>query len=99
MRTNLLRDFVANGGRVGEAIADRFSAAITADKAGENPVRGVRACFRVSSFNAAGVGSCRLVTGDTGADYLGDRFKRPAVKSSTMKGAIEYVRERLPVRL
>ena len=98
MRTNLLRDFVANGGRVGEAIPDRFSAAITADKAGENPVRGVRACFRVSSFNAAGVGSCRLATGDTGADYLGDRFKRPAVKSSTMKGAIEYVRERLPVR-
>ena len=35
MRTNLLRDFVANGGRVGEAIPDRFSAVITADKAGD----------------------------------------------------------------
>ena len=44
MRTNLLRDFVANGGRVRVAIPDRFSAAITADKAGGNPVRGVRAC-------------------------------------------------------
>ena len=65
----------------------------------EIPSVGSGLAFRVSSFNAAGVGSCRLVTDDTGADYLGDRFKRPAVKSSTMKGAIEYVRERLPVRL
>lgn len=51
-----------------------------------------------SSFNAAGVGSCCLATGNTGADHLGDRFKRPATKSSTTKGAIEYVRKRLPVR-
>ena len=42
-----------------------------------------------SSFNAAGVGSCSLATECTGVDRLGDRFKRPAVKSSTMKGAID----------
>ena len=32
----------------------------------ENPVRGVRACSKASSFNAAGVGSCLLVTTGTG---------------------------------
>ena len=32
----------------------------------ENPVRGVRACSDASSFNAAGVGSCLLVTTGTG---------------------------------
>lgn len=32
----------------------------------ENPVRGVWACSNVSSFNAAGVGSCLLATANTG---------------------------------
>ena len=40
-----------------------------------------------------------MATDNTGADYFGDRVKCSTVKSSTMKGAIEYVRERLPVRL
>ena len=40
-----------------------------------------------------------MATGNTGADYLGDRTKYSTAKSSTMKGAIEYVRERLLVRL
>ena len=31
-------------------------------------------------------------------DWSGDRVKRPAVKSSTMKGSIEYERKSLPVR-
>ena len=31
-------------------------------------------------------------------DHLGERVKRPAVKSSTMKGSIEYERKSLPVR-
>ena len=64
-------------------------------KAGENPVRGVRAgvhnwlvesncCSEnrvtdrrpagcAGSFNAAGVGSCSLVTKNTGRDLSGDR--------------------------
>lgn len=45
---------------------------VTTHKAGENPVRGVRACGNASSFNAAGVGSFRLATGGTGTDYPGD---------------------------
>ena len=54
--------------------------------------------LRSSSFNVAGVGSCCLVTDNTGIDSPGDRFKRPAVKSSTMKGPINYERKGLPVR-
>ena len=38
------------------------------------------------------------MTVDTGANHSGDRVKRSTVKSSTMKGPIEYVREGLPVR-
>jgi len=50
------------------------------------------------SLNAAGVGSCCLVTGSTGADRSGNRVKRSIAKSSTMKGPTEEVREGLPVR-
>ena len=66
-------------------------------KAGENPVRGVRAC--ASEFAQRGWRG-ELFFGDKEYrnDYSGDRVKRPAVKSSTMKGSIEYERKGLPVR-
>ena len=64
---------------------------------GENPVRGVRAC--ASEFAQRGWRG-ELFFGDKEHrnDYSGDRVKRPAVKSSTMKGPIEYERKGLPVR-
>ena len=66
-------------------------------KAGENPVRGVRAC--ASEFVQRGWRG-ELFFGDKEHrnDHSGDRVKRPAVKSSTMKGSIEYERKSLPVR-
>jgi hypothetical protein len=42
---------------------------------------------RSSPLNLALVGSFRLATSGTGATSFGDRAKRPAMKSSTMKGA------------
>jgi hypothetical protein len=41
----------------------------------------------IGSLNLALVGSFHLVTGETGATSSGVRVKRPAMKSSTMKGA------------
>ena len=66
-------------------------------KAGENPVRGVRAC--ASEFAQRGWRG-ELFFGDKEHrnDYSGDRVKRSAVKSSTMKGSIDYERKGLPVR-
>ena len=67
-------------------------------KAGENPVRGVRAC--ASEFAQRGW---------RGELFFGNKEHRtrlvrrsganlPTVKSSTMKGSIEYERKGLPVR-
>jgi len=51
-----------------------------------NPAHGVRDLY--GSFNVAGVGSPRLVTGGVGRMItLGDRTKNPAINSSTTKGA------------
>jgi hypothetical protein len=41
----------------------------------------------IGSLNLALVGSLLAVTRAAGATSLGDRVKRPAMKSSTMKGA------------
>jgi hypothetical protein len=47
-----------------------------------------RGLGRFSSLNLALVGSFHLITtGGTGATSSGDRTKKPAMKSSTMKGA------------
>jgi len=71
---------------------------LMAHKAGENPVRGVLGLRKR-------VRSTRLAWGVLGwrqprpeSDRSGDRVKRPAMKSSTTKGATDYKRERLPVR-
>lgn len=62
------------------------------------PSAGLWACvFCASSFNAAGVGSFEPGDRPNRGDHLGDRAKNPAVKSSTMKGSTENVREGLPV--
>jgi hypothetical protein len=41
----------------------------------------------IGSLNLALVGSFHLVTGGIGATSPGDRRKKPAVRSATMKGA------------
>ncbi len=76
----------------------RLSQSMTC-KAGENPVRGAGACQlrRVPSTRLAW-GASVWRQAEPGFDRLGDSAKNRAVKSSTMKGATEYVRERLPVR-
>ena len=56
----------------------------------KNPVQGARAVgpWSYCSLNLARVGSFRLATDGTGPlTRLGDRFKRPAMNSSTTKGA------------
>jgi hypothetical protein len=67
-------------------------------KAGENPVRGVRAY--ASEFVQRGWrGEFLLGDKQDRSDHSGDRAKNPAMKSSTMKGPTAKVREGLPVRL
>ncbi len=49
------------------------------------------------SFNAAGVGSCCLATGSTGADYLGNRVNSLAMKGATNGLARTRVVNRWPI--
>ena len=101
MRTSL----VVRQGRVDETLACNVQVGFRLSqlkwlqvKAGENPVRGVRAC--ASEF---------VQRGWRGELFFGDKEHRTrlvrrsganllTVKSSTMKGPIEYVRQGLPVR-
>jgi len=58
-----------------------------------NPAHGVRDLY--GSFNVAGVGSPRLVTGGVGRMItLGDGTKNPTMNSSTTKGAKALARKR-----
>ena len=65
-----------------------------------NPVRGVLGLVAVAIEFAQRGWRGELLFGDKQhrSYRSGDRVKRSAVKSSTMKGPIEYVRKGLPVR-
>ena len=83
-------------GRLGQGSTSPKTWGMLPSKAGEElefqiPSVGIGLGFRLSSFNAAGVGTGCLATSSLGERTLSDvRVKRPAGNSSTTKGSRDH---------